>query len=80
MIRAFYRSTTVSGTNPPYNTLTLKVYYPALFTDSHQERNTGVIPPDRAGAPYLVVIICPASTSDRRRINGWRKGSPVRGW
>ncbi|NUM45588.1 MAG: dienelactone hydrolase [Anaerolineales bacterium] len=59
MIRALYRSATVPGTKPPYDTLTIKVYYPAQFTDSPMERNTGVIPPDRAGAPYPVVILLP---------------------
>ena len=59
MIRALYRSTTVPGSKPPYDTLTIKVYYPAQFTDSPMERNTGVIPPDRAGEPYPVVILLP---------------------
>lgn len=59
MIRALYRSARVPGAPAPYDTLTLKVFYPAAFGDTPQERNTGVIPPDASGAPYPVVIFFP---------------------
>lgn len=59
MIRAFYRSARVTGAPVPYDTLTLKVFYPAVFGDTPHERNTGVIPADVTGAPYPVVIFFP---------------------
>ncbi len=59
MVRAFYRSAKVTGAPAPYDTLTLKVYYPAVFGDTPHERNTGVIPADVNGAPYPVVVFFP---------------------
>lgn len=59
MIRAFYRSVHVEGVKAPYNTITLKVYYPAIFSGTPQERNTGIIPADPSSAPYPVVIFMP---------------------
>ncbi|MCP4139119.1 MAG: dienelactone hydrolase [Chloroflexi bacterium] len=59
MIRAFYRSAKVEGASAPYDTITLKVYYPAIFGDTAEERNTGVIPADASKAPYPVVIFMP---------------------
>ena len=64
MIRAFYRSTRVENTPAPYDTLTLKVYYPALFGDTPQERNTGTVPADTTHAPFPVVIFFPGVNVD----------------
>jgi pimeloyl-ACP methyl ester carboxylesterase len=57
--RAIYRSATVKGSTAPYNTLTLKVYYPCSFGDSFEERNSGFIPADASRAPFPVVVIMP---------------------
>jgi len=64
MIRAFYRSAKVDGAPAPYDTLTLKVYYPALFGDTPQERNTGTIPADTTHAPFPVIIFFPGVNVD----------------
>ena len=58
-VRAIYRATTVSGYHAPFDTLSLKVYYPCNYGDSFDERNTGFIPVDFARAPFPVVIILP---------------------
>jgi predicted dienelactone hydrolase len=58
-VRAIYRSANVKGSNAPYDTLTLKVYYPCSFGDSFEERNSGFIPADYSRAPFPVVIIMP---------------------
>lgn len=58
-IRAFYRAAAVDTAVAPYNTITLKIYYPATPTDSDAERNTGVIPAAEEQAPFPVVIFMP---------------------
>jgi hypothetical protein len=40
----------------PYNTLHLKIYYPAAPANSDAERMSGVIPADKTSAPMPVVI------------------------
>jgi len=37
----------------------LKIYYPALYGDSAEERNSGLVPADRVAAPYPVVVLLP---------------------
>ena len=59
MVRALYRVAAIPGAAAPYDRVNLKIYYPALYGDSDSERNTGVIPPDEALAPYPVVILLP---------------------
>jgi dienelactone hydrolase len=59
MVRSFYRAAVVETAAPPYNSLTLKLYYPAKAQGSEAERNTGVIPADAAQAPFPVVIFLP---------------------
>ena len=59
MIRAFFRATKVETAQPPYDILTLKIYYPATLSDSEDERNSGVVPANEALAPFPVVIIMP---------------------
>ena len=59
IIRAFFRAVKVESAQPPYDTITLKIYYPAKPTGSDIERNTGVIPANVDLAPFPVVIIMP---------------------
>ncbi|MFC6879295.1 MULTISPECIES: alpha/beta hydrolase family protein [Actinomadura] len=47
-----------TGGAPPFDTAHLKVYYPARPQGTDAERLTGVMPPDRSGAPYPVVLFC----------------------
>ncbi|MGI9225913.1 MAG: alpha/beta hydrolase family protein [Woeseiaceae bacterium] len=37
----------------------LKVYYPALPDDSDEQRDAGIVPPDRSAAPYPLIVIMP---------------------
>jgi len=56
-VRAFYRAASIEGAQPPHNTLTLKVYYPAL---DRQGRNPNeMVPADAAQAPFPVAIFLP---------------------
>ena len=56
MIRALYTAVKAEGTSPPFDTLQLKVFYPAALTGSEGERMSGVIPADRSRGPMPVVI------------------------
>lgn len=56
MIRAIYRSVKIADAPAPYDTLTLKVFYPASPGDTPLERNTGQIPVAWSGAPFPVVV------------------------
>ena len=56
MIRALFHATTLPNAVAPYNVLHLKVYYPAVPTNSDAERMSGVIPADKSAAPMPVVI------------------------
>lgn len=55
-VRAFFRAAIVDGAASPYNTIQLKVFYPAQFTGSDQEQNMGIVPADAQHAPFKVVI------------------------
>ena len=59
MVRAIYRAIAIDGCAPPYDRASLKIFYPASFSDSDEERNTGLIPADPSAAPYPVVILLP---------------------
>ena len=57
MTRALFRSVAVPGVDGPE--LSLKVYYPALYSGDLTERNTGLLPPDSDSGPYPVAILMP---------------------
>lgn len=59
MARAFYSATTIPGADAPYNAITVKIHYPAVFGDTLFERNTGSIPPDTSFGAMPVVIMAP---------------------
>ncbi|WP_035985254.1 alpha/beta hydrolase family protein [Leptolyngbya sp. KIOST-1] len=56
-VRAMFRAAIVDGPPPPYNTLHLKVFYPAQPSGSTQETNLGVVPAAAEKAPFPVVIL-----------------------
>lgn len=56
MIRAFFRAAKVFSTKPPYDTIHLKVLYPARMSTSEQQNNSGVLPVDSQQAPFPIVI------------------------
>ena len=55
-VRALLRAISVNGTNSPYDTLTMKVFYPAEMALDETSRETGVLPVARDQAPYPIVI------------------------
>lgn len=58
-VRAIYSAVAIPESNPPYDRASLKVYYPARYGDSAEERNSGVVPADAGMAPFPVVILLP---------------------
>ncbi len=56
MIRAIFHATALPNASLPYNTLHLKIYYPAEPINSDAERMSGVILADKSSAPMPVVI------------------------
>jgi dienelactone hydrolase len=55
-IRALFRAAKVESAAPPYDTLHLKVFYPARPSGSDQEQNMGIVPANGEQAPFKVVI------------------------
>jgi len=56
-VRAFFDAVEIDELKAPYNTASLKVFYPASYSDSPEERNTGVVPATDTGSPFPVVIM-----------------------
>lgn len=56
IVRAFFRAAKVESAKPPYDTIHLKVLYPARMLGNEQETNFGVVPADNQQAPFPVVI------------------------
>jgi dienelactone hydrolase len=58
-IRSLPFAAKVEDARPPFDTVTLRVFYPALDHISERELETGLLRPDPAQAPYPVVIFFP---------------------
>ena len=58
-VRALYRAARAPDRAAPYDTLTLKVYYPSQYGDTAAERDSGFIPAAAERAPFPVVLILP---------------------
>ena len=58
-VRALYRASCVESAAAPYDRVLSRVYYPAEYGGSAEERNTGLLPAQREGAPFPVVIMFP---------------------
>ncbi|MBW4653697.1 MAG: hypothetical protein KME20_11775 [Kaiparowitsia implicata GSE-PSE-MK54-09C] len=56
-VRALFRAATVEGHPAPYNTIHLKVFYPAQLSGGEQETNLGLVPAAVEKAPFSVVIL-----------------------
>jgi hypothetical protein len=54
-VRAFYRAAKVPA-DPPYDTIHLKIFYPARMSGSELERDMGIVPANPELAPFPVVI------------------------
>jgi alpha-beta hydrolase superfamily lysophospholipase len=55
-VKAFFRAAKVESAKPPYDTIHLKIFYPAKMSDSAEERNFGVVPANSELAPFPAVI------------------------
>ncbi len=53
-IRALFTAANADNAAPPFDTLHLKVFYPALLDKA--DKMTGIVPPDDTHAPFPVVI------------------------
>ena len=56
MIRAIFRAVKVKDIEPPFDTLLLKIFYPALAPQDEIEKNSGILAPDVSKSPFPVVI------------------------
>lgn len=54
-----YRASRVESAAPPYDRVLSRVYYPAEYGGSDEERNSGLLPAQSEGAPFPVVIMFP---------------------
>ena len=59
MVRAIYRAISIADSPAPYDRASLKVFYPANYGGSDEERNSGVIPAANGDRPFPVVILLP---------------------
>ncbi len=57
LVRALFHAVKVEDAVSPYDTLHLKVFYPAQMSDSDRERNLGIVPADTQHSPFKVVIL-----------------------
>ena len=58
-VRALYRASRIEAAPPPYDRVISKIYYPAEYGGSAEERNTGLLPAQSEGAPFPVLILFP---------------------
>lgn len=56
LVRGLYRAVKVKTAQPPYDTVHLKVIYPAQMSGSPLEKDMEIVPADPAQAPFPVVI------------------------
>lgn len=57
MTRCMFDAFKVEALAPPYDTGIARIYYPAKYRDSFEERNTGTVPLDETFAPCPVLIL-----------------------
>ncbi|WP_017660856.1 hypothetical protein [Baaleninema simplex] len=55
-VRAIYEAAKIESAASPYDTLNLKIFYPACLPDDERSRNLGIVPADDKNAPFPVVI------------------------
>jgi len=58
-VRAIYRACKLDAAAPPYDNVTLKIFYAGLIDDSDETRNAGLVPPVPRDAACPVVIFLP---------------------
>ena len=55
-VRAFFRAAKVESAKAPYDTIHIKIFYPAQMSASEEERNMGIVPANPQQAPFPVAI------------------------
>jgi pimeloyl-ACP methyl ester carboxylesterase len=55
-VRAIFRTVKVEGKSASFDTIFLKIFYPALAPQNDTERNSGILAPDAQHAPFPCVI------------------------
>lgn len=55
-VKAIFQAAKVEGVASPYDTIHLKVFYPAQMSGSSPEQNMGIFPADSQQSPFKVVI------------------------
>jgi len=58
-VRAIYRAAAIPDSPAPHDRASLKVFYPARYQDTPEERNSGVVPANAELSPFPVVIMMP---------------------
>jgi len=66
-VRAFYDAAKVGSAQAPYDTLHLKIFYPAQLSGSQLEKDMGIVPVDSAQAPHPVVIFFSGFNCDAQK-------------
>ena len=56
-VRAIFRAVKVEGKPAPFDTIFLKIFYPARLPETDVERNSGILSPDKSNTPFPVVIM-----------------------
>ncbi|MEM6403927.1 MAG: dienelactone hydrolase [Cyanobacteria bacterium P01_D01_bin.116] len=56
-VRAFFHAAKVEDISSPFDTIHLKVFYPAQMSGSELEQNMGIVPANSQLAPFKVIII-----------------------
>ncbi|MEH2421810.1 MAG: dienelactone hydrolase [Nostoc sp.] len=56
-VRAFFEAAKVEGIQSPYDTIHLKILYPAQIPENQLEKSTGIEPANPENAPFPVVIL-----------------------
>ena len=69
-IRSLYTATKIDSAIAPFDTLHLKVFYPAIATGSEAERMSGVMKADPSKGPMPIVIFLVALTSAQNLTHG----------
>jgi dienelactone hydrolase len=59
LVRARHGALTIECLTAPFNTVHYRLFYPALYTGTDQERLTGELPADPELAPWPLVIMIP---------------------
>lgn len=56
-VRALFQAAKIEDAVSPYDTIHLKVFYPAQMSGSDREQDLGIVPADSHHAPFQVVIL-----------------------